>query len=88
MITITVNKMKKILLTISATTLLIIGQSATAFEQLNSENGYDPAFHNGWVSPESASANLDLVKPSYRSISTDAHGQFEDPYSINYISTH
>ncbi len=121
--------MKKILLTISATALLFIGQSASAFEQINSENGYDTAFSNGWVSAdtaskldlvapayrstpstgfeqvnaengydaafsngwvsrETASTNLDLVKPSYKSIPSDMHGQFEDPYSINYSSTY
>jgi len=55
--------MKTQLLTISAVALLLIGQSASAFEQINSESGYDSAYRNGWVSPETAS-KLDLVTAS------------------------
>ena len=58
--------MKAQLLTISTVALLLIGQSAMALEHINSENGYDPAFRNGWVDASTAS-NLDMVKPSYQS---------------------
>ena len=122
--------MKTQLLTISAVALLLIGQSASAFEQINSESGYDSAYRNGWVSPETAS-NLDRVSASHFSQSStgfeqinsesgydaayrngwispetasahslnslrvsfrtveeiDMRGQFEDVFSINYLTT-
>jgi len=66
-----------------------VSQSSTiGFEQINSENGYDAAFRNGWVSPETSSASLDLMTASYRSEPADMIGQFEDTFSINYLSTH
>ena len=119
--------MKTKLLTISAFALLLLGQSSMAFEVINAENGYDPAYQigwvddasqlnldmvktsyisepssgfqvinaendydpayqNGWVPPDSASRiTLDLMVPSYRSEPVDMHGQFEDPFSINYF---
>jgi len=42
--------MKTLLLTISTTALLLIGSSAMALEQINTENGYDPMARNGRVS--------------------------------------
>jgi len=41
--------MNKQLLAVTITTLLAMGQSASAFEQTNSENAYEPALKNGWV---------------------------------------
>lgn len=55
--------MKTLLLTISTTALLLIGQSAMALEQISSENGYDSAFKNGRVSE----ASMALPTASYRS---------------------
>ena len=52
--------MKTQLLTISTVALLLIGQSAMAFEQVSNENGYDSAYRNGWVSAETA-RSLDVV---------------------------
>ena len=62
--------MKTLLITISTTALLLIGQSAMALEQISSENGYDPAFKNGRVSE----ANMVLPTASYRSDTADALG--------------
>jgi len=45
-------------------------QSAFAFEQINSENDYDPAFRNGWVSEVNR-----LPVPLYKS---------HDAHSINF----
>ncbi len=58
--------MKTQLLTISAISLLLLGQSAMAFEQVNSENGYDAAFQNGWVDSSTQAQSLDIFKPSYQ----------------------
>ena len=81
--------MKTQLLTISAISLLLLGQSAMAFEQINSENGYDAAFQNGWVSPETVAADaMDLVKTSFRSNPEMMdNSRFEDATSIDYLST-
>ena len=75
--------MKHLLLTISATALLLVGQSTTAFEQINSENGYDAAFSNGWVSADTAS-KLDIVVPAYRSSPSNG---FEQVNSENGYDT-
>ncbi len=53
--------MKNLLLTISTTALLLIGQSAMALEQINSENGYDSAFKNGRISE-----TMELPTASFR----------------------
>jgi hypothetical protein len=62
--------MKTQLLTISAISLLLLGQSAMAFEQINSENGYDAAFQNGWVDSSTKSQSLELFKASYQAKSS------------------
>ncbi len=62
--------MKTQLLTISAISLLLLGQSAMAFEQINSENGYDAAFQNGWVNSSTQAQNLDVFKASYQAKSS------------------
>lgn len=65
--------------------MLLAGQSAMAFEQINSENSYDPAFHNGWVESDTTT-NLDVMKASYRSQISDDNSSFKDVLSINYSS--
>ena len=62
--------MKTQLLTISAISLLLLGQSAMAFEQINSENGYDAAFQNGWVDSSTQAQSLDIFKASYQAKSS------------------
>jgi len=62
--------MKTQLLTISAISLLLLGQSAMAFEQINSENGYDAAFQNGWVDSSTKAQSLDIFKASYQTTSS------------------
>ena len=56
--------MKKQLLTLTIAALLTIGQSAMAFEQINSENNYETLLSNGWV--DQASENYQAIKVSYR----------------------
>lgn len=48
--------MKKQLLTLTISALLATAQSAMAFEQINSENDYEPAIKNGWVSQANINA--------------------------------
>ena len=55
--------MKKQLSILTITALLTTGQSAMAFEQINSENGYDSAVRNGWVDQTPKSAQT--IKVSY-----------------------
>ncbi len=62
--------MKTLLLTLSATSLLLLGQSAMAFEQISSENGYDAAFQNGWVDSSTQAQSLDIFKPYYQAKSS------------------
>jgi len=62
--------MKTLLLTLSTTALLLIGQSTMALEQINSENGYDPAARNGRVSEKS----LILPTASFKNDSSSAIG--------------
>jgi len=62
--------MKTQLLTISAISLLLLGQSAMAFEQINTENGYDAAFQNGWVDSSTKAQSLDVFKASYQARSS------------------
>lgn len=65
-----------------------VRQASTSFDQINSESGYDPAYRNGWVSAETASAiNLDLMKASFRTDTVEMRGQFEDIFSIHYLTT-
>lgn len=62
-------------------------RSSTGFEQINAENGYDSAYRNGWVSPETTSAiSLSSMKASFRTHETDMNGQFEDIFSVNYMT--
>ncbi|HIO96638.1 MAG TPA: hypothetical protein EYG71_01765 [Leucothrix sp.] len=77
--------MKTLLLTISATALLLLGQSAMAFEQINAENGYDSSFRNGWVN-EPTAYNLDLFKPAYTSRSSNGFEQInsENGYDVAF----
>ena len=77
--------MKTQLLTISAFAILLAGHSAMAFEQTNSENGYDSAFRNGWVN-SADTVNLDVMKASYRNQMSSEQSNFEDTLSIDYIS--
>ncbi len=77
--------MKTKLLAISAFAMLLAGQSAMAFEQVNAENGYDQAFQNGWVE-STTSNNLDVMKASYRSQISNDNSNFEDVLSIDYSS--
>jgi hypothetical protein len=83
--------MKTLLVTISATTLLLLGQSAMAFEQINNENSYNSAYSNGWVS-ESSQDKFDMVKPAYVSQSSNVFQQinnendFEAAYSNGWVS--
>ena len=77
--------MKTQLLTISAFAMLLAGQSAMAFEQINAENGYDAAFQNGWVD-SATSNNLDVMKASYRSQISNDNSSFEDVLSLDYSS--
>ena len=83
--------MKTQLLTITATALLILSQSASAFEQINSENAYDSAYKNGWISAETAS-NLDQVFASNRSQSSmgfeqvNAENGYDAAYRNGWIS--
>ncbi len=77
--------MKTQLLAISAFAMLLAGQSAMAFEQVNAENGYDQALQNGWVE-STTSNNLDVMKASYRSQISNDNSNFEDVLSIDYSS--
>ncbi len=78
--------MKTQLLTMSAISLLLLGQSAMAFEQINSENGYDAAFHNGWVDSSTQAQSLDIFKPSYQAKSSIGFEQVssENGYDAAY----
>ena len=80
--------MKNTLLTISALTLLLAGQSAMAVEQTSSENGFDAAFNNGWIDQPSAQSGQGsmLSKVSFtRQDDTNATGHV-DAFSIDYMS--
>ena len=78
--------MKTRLLTISAISLLFLGQSAMAFEQVNSENDYDVAFQNGWIDSSTQAQSLDIFKPSYQVKSSIGFEQvnFENGYDATY----
>ncbi len=78
--------MKTRLLTISAISLLFLGQSAMAFEQVNSENDYDVAFQNGWIDSSTQAQSLDIFKPSYQVKSSIGFEQvnFENGYDAAY----
>ena len=77
--------MKTQLLTVTAASLLILSQSASAFEQVNSENGYDSAYQNGWVSAETVS-NLNRVSASVSRQSSTGFEQInaENGYDAAY----
>jgi len=80
--------MKFLLLTIISTTaLLLIGQSVMALEQINSENGYDPAARNGRVSSETTTTgtSLESIIASFR---TNTVVGPDNPNSIDYMSSH
>lgn len=78
--------MKTQLLTMSTFALLLFGQSAMALEHVNSENGYDSAFRNGWVETTSSTTNLDMMKASYRSQTATDESRYLDAFSIDYTS--
>ena len=83
--------MKTQLLTISTVALLLIGQSAMAFEQINSENDYDSAYRNGWVSASTAH-NLDRVTAHVSQPSSTGFEQinnendYDTAYSNGWVS--
>ena len=71
--------MKTLLLTISTTALLLVGQSAMALEQISSENGYDTAARNGRIS-EAATNQLDMVFAANKASTGFEHISSENGY--------